>query len=196
MCWLIMLSKIQCGGVISIIVAAFMLLYCAMIFPFLKLYATMAISIFLIMAAIKAIYSFPNIYNIMQHYKGSEITIFIPCTTRAIGKASVALVFKPKSSLMRNILICTILIFYSTSSFCQQTYLSQPLTKLNYLQKSKKQKTAAWGLLRGGTAVAVGAAILDVSSDWNKSEPLSRCNFGWLRLHAWEYSVIYCISTQ
>lgn len=38
MCWLMMLSKIQCGGVISIIVAVFMLLYCAMIFPFLKSY--------------------------------------------------------------------------------------------------------------------------------------------------------------
>ncbi|QQS29262.1 MAG: hypothetical protein IPM47_20935 [Sphingobacteriales bacterium] len=69
MCWLMMLSKIQCGGVISIIVACFMLLYCAMIFPFLKSYATMAISIMLIIASIKAIYSFPNIYNIMQNYK-------------------------------------------------------------------------------------------------------------------------------
>ena len=69
MCWLMMLSKIQCGGVISIIVGGFMLLYCAMIFPFLKSYVTMAISVFLIIASIKAIYSFPNIYNIMQNYK-------------------------------------------------------------------------------------------------------------------------------
>lgn len=69
MCWLMLLSKIQCGGVISIIVAGFMILYYLMIFPFLKSYATMAISIFLIIAAIKAIYSFPNIYNIMQNYK-------------------------------------------------------------------------------------------------------------------------------
>ena len=69
MCWLMMLSKIQCGGVISIIVAVFMLLYCLMIFPFLKSYATMAISLFLVIASVKAIYSFPNIYNIMQNYK-------------------------------------------------------------------------------------------------------------------------------
>lgn len=69
MCWLMMLSKIQCGGVISIIVAGFMILYCLMIFPFLKSYVTMAISVFLIIAAFKAIYSFPNIYNIMQNYK-------------------------------------------------------------------------------------------------------------------------------
>lgn len=69
MCWLMMLSKIQCGGVVSIIVAAFMLIYCAMIFPFLKSYVTMLISIMLIVASIKAIYDFPNIYNIMQNFK-------------------------------------------------------------------------------------------------------------------------------
>lgn len=69
MCWLMMLSKIQCGGVISTIVAGFMNLYCRIIFPFLKSYVTMAISIILIIAATKAIYSFPNIYNIKQNYK-------------------------------------------------------------------------------------------------------------------------------
>ncbi len=69
MCWLMMLSKIQCGGVIGIIVAVFMLLYCLMIFLFLKSYATIAISLFLIIASVKAIYTFPNIYNIMQNYK-------------------------------------------------------------------------------------------------------------------------------
>ncbi len=68
-CWLMMLSKIQCGGLISIIVAGFMLLYCLMIFPFLKSFVTMAISIMLIAASIRAINSFPNIYNIMQNYK-------------------------------------------------------------------------------------------------------------------------------
>ncbi len=68
-CWLMMLSKIQCGGTISIIVAGFMLLYCIMIFPFLKSFVTMAISIMLIFISIKAINGFPNIYDIMQNYK-------------------------------------------------------------------------------------------------------------------------------
>jgi hypothetical protein len=68
-CYLMLLNKIQCGGLISIIVAAFMLLYCLMIFPFLKSFVTMAISIILIVASIKAMNSFPNIYNIMQNYK-------------------------------------------------------------------------------------------------------------------------------
>jgi hypothetical protein len=67
-CYLMLLNKIQCGGLISIIVAAFMLLYCLMIFPFLKSFVTMAISIILIVASIKAMNSFPNIYNIMQNY--------------------------------------------------------------------------------------------------------------------------------
>lgn len=69
MCWLMMLNKIQCGGVISIIVAVFMLLYCIMIFPFLKSFGTMAVSIILIIVSIKAISSFPNIYTIMQSYR-------------------------------------------------------------------------------------------------------------------------------
>jgi hypothetical protein len=70
-CWLMMLNKIQCGGVISIIVAAFMLLYCVMIFPFLKSIGTIIISIILIIVCIKAINSFPNIYNVMQNYRRS-----------------------------------------------------------------------------------------------------------------------------
>ena len=69
MCWLMMLNEIQCGGVIRVIVAAFMLLYCLMIFPFLKSFGTIAISIMLIAASIKAMNSFPNIYNIMQQYR-------------------------------------------------------------------------------------------------------------------------------
>jgi hypothetical protein len=69
MCWLMMLNKIHFGGVISIIVAAFMLLYCLMIFPFLRSFGTMVISIMLIMVSIKAVHSFPTIYNIMQNYR-------------------------------------------------------------------------------------------------------------------------------
>lgn len=68
-CWLMMLSKIQCGGLISIIVAAFMLLYCGMIFPFLKSIGTIVISVLLIIVSLKAIMDFPNIYNIMRKFK-------------------------------------------------------------------------------------------------------------------------------
>lgn len=71
---------------------------------------------------------------------------------------------------MQRLLICTMLFLMTTSSFCQETKINQYLTQQNYLQKSKKQKTAAWILLGGGVAVVVGSAILDVSSDWSKSE--------------------------
>jgi hypothetical protein len=68
-CYLMLLNKIQFGALINIIVASFMLLYCIMIFPFLKSFGTIAISIMLIAASIKALSSFPNIYDIMQNYK-------------------------------------------------------------------------------------------------------------------------------
>jgi hypothetical protein len=71
---------------------------------------------------------------------------------------------------MKKFFICTMLLLMTTSSFCQQTDFSQSLTRQDYLKKSKNQKTTAWILLGGGAAVAVGAAILDVSSDWSKSE--------------------------
>ena len=68
-CWLMMHNKIQYGGFISIIVATFMLIYCAMIFPFLKSIGTIVISVILIIVSIKAMMDFPDIYNIMQKYK-------------------------------------------------------------------------------------------------------------------------------
>ena len=68
-CWLMMLHKIQCGGLISIIVAAFMQLYCVMIFPFLKSVGSILISIVLIIVSIRAMNGFPNIYEIMSKYR-------------------------------------------------------------------------------------------------------------------------------
>jgi hypothetical protein len=68
-CYLMMLSKIQCGGLIGIIIGAGMLVYCAMIFPFLKSFVTIGISAILILVCIRAMQSFPNIYEIMQQYK-------------------------------------------------------------------------------------------------------------------------------
>ncbi|MGZ3899249.1 MAG: hypothetical protein ACXVNM_02150 [Bacteroidia bacterium] len=68
-CYLMMLNKIQYGSLISIIVAVGMLIYCFMIFPFLKSFVTMAISVMLIIVSIKAINSFPTIYTIMQKHR-------------------------------------------------------------------------------------------------------------------------------
>lgn len=71
---------------------------------------------------------------------------------------------------MKKITICAMLMIFSATSFCQHAQTLTSMTREEYLKKSKNQKTTAWVLLGGGTAVAVGAAILDVSSDWSKSE--------------------------
>lgn len=68
-CYLMLLSKIQCGATIGIIVASSVLIYCAMIFPFLKSYGTMALSVMVIIVCIKAFQSFPDIWQVMQPYR-------------------------------------------------------------------------------------------------------------------------------
>lgn len=68
-CWLMLLSKIQCAVPIAIIVAVFMLIYCAMIFPFLKSLGTITISIMVIIVCLRAYSTFPGIWEIMQKYK-------------------------------------------------------------------------------------------------------------------------------
>lgn len=67
--YLMILNKIQCGILIAGIVAIGMIIYCAMIFPFLKSVATLLISIITLFACYKIYPSFPNIYDIMQQYK-------------------------------------------------------------------------------------------------------------------------------
>ena len=68
-CYLMMLSKIQCGATIGIIVAGFMLLYCAMIFPFLKSFGTMAISGMVIVVCLRLYSTFPSIWDVMEKYR-------------------------------------------------------------------------------------------------------------------------------
>jgi hypothetical protein len=68
-CYLMLLSKIQCGALIGIIVAISMLIYCLMIYPFLKSFVTMGISLMVIVVSIRLYLKFPNIYQIMQNYK-------------------------------------------------------------------------------------------------------------------------------
>ena len=68
-CYLMMLSKIQCAVPIGIIVAAFMILYCAMIFPFLKSFGTITISVMVIVVSWHAYSTFPSIWEIMQKYR-------------------------------------------------------------------------------------------------------------------------------
>ena len=60
---------------------------------------------------------------------------------------------------MKKIILFTMLLIFSVSSFSQQTTPSKPVTREDYLKKSKNQKTAAWVLLGGGT-VLIGTGFL------------------------------------
>jgi hypothetical protein len=50
---------------------------------------------------------------------------------------------------MKKFFISAMLLLMITGSFCQQKDFSKTLTQQDYLQKSKKQKTAAWIMLGG-----------------------------------------------
>ena len=60
---------------------------------------------------------------------------------------------------MKKVVVFAMLLFTATSSFCQKTNAGEPLTRQDYLVKSKNQKTAAWVLLGGG-AVLIGTGLL------------------------------------
>lgn len=63
---------------------------------------------------------------------------------------------------MKKNIICFLLLAFPAASFCQKTNDSDPVVKTDYLVKSKNQKTAAWVLLGGGTAlIGVGFLIGD-----------------------------------
>ena len=56
---------------------------------------------------------------------------------------------------MKKTFIFTMLLILSVTSFSQQTIPSKPITKSDFLQKSKKQKTTAWVMLGGGASLVL-----------------------------------------
>lgn len=63
---------------------------------------------------------------------------------------------------MNKIMIYILLFVVPASSFCQKPNDSVPSVKTDYLQKSKNQKSAAWTLLGGGTAlIGIGFIVGD-----------------------------------
>lgn len=53
--YFMMLNKIYYGPVIALVTSGFMLIYCTMIFPFLKSFGTITISLILIAVSVKAL---------------------------------------------------------------------------------------------------------------------------------------------
>ncbi len=56
---------------------------------------------------------------------------------------------------MKKIITCIALLIVANSIYSQQSKSSAPLTKKDYLQKSKHQKTAAWLFMGGGLGITV-----------------------------------------
>ncbi len=73
---------------------------------------------------------------------------------------------------MKKIIVFTLMLTVSATSFSQQTNSLPVLTKQDYLKKSKNQKTAAWILLVGGAAMVVTGSIVR-ANDLNKENEAS-----------------------
>jgi hypothetical protein len=61
---------------------------------------------------------------------------------------------------MKKIIVLTMLLAISATSFSQQTTSSPALTEQDYLKKSKGLKTAAWLLLGGGFACTITGYVI------------------------------------
>jgi hypothetical protein len=62
---------------------------------------------------------------------------------------------------MKKIIFCLTLLIVANSIYSQQSNPTATLTKKDYLQKSKNQKTAAWLFMGGG----LGLTILGLTAD-------------------------------
>jgi len=68
---------------------------------------------------------------------------------------------------MKKIIFSAMLLITVTATYSQQSNPSPTLTKQDYLQKSKKQKTAAWILLGGGLlSSALGSVRTNPDGIW------------------------------
>ena len=56
---------------------------------------------------------------------------------------------------MKKIIFCLALLIITNSVYSQQSNPSPTLTKKDYLQKSKNQKTAAWLFMGGGIGLSI-----------------------------------------
>jgi hypothetical protein len=68
-CYLMLLNKMEIAAIIAGIIGVGMLIYCAMIFPFLKSYFTMAISLMVIIVCIRICITEPNTFSLVTTHK-------------------------------------------------------------------------------------------------------------------------------
>lgn len=81
---------------------------------------------------------------------------------------------------MKKTFIFTMLLILSATSFSQQTNTKNPVTKADYLQKSKNQKAGGWVLLGGGALVLTITAVSSAGVDFQnrKSFPVVPVSLG------------------
>jgi hypothetical protein len=65
-----------------------------------------------------------------------------------------------KIIVMKKVVILSLLLTFTVTSFCQQTVPNQTTAQTNYLQKSKKQKKVGWVLIAGGAASIVTSIVI------------------------------------
>jgi len=63
------------------------------------------------------------------------------------------------------------LLLLSATAFSQQSNPSKPLTRADYLQKSKNQKTAGWILLGSGAVLSVTGLVIYRNSIEDSNNP-------------------------
>lgn len=74
---------------------------------------------------------------------------------------------------MKKIITCIALLLVANLSYSQPGNPSAPLTKQDYLQKSKNQKTAAWIFMGGGIGLTI-LGTTDGNADDGKSDASGR----------------------
>jgi uncharacterized membrane protein YfcA len=79
---------------------------------------------------------------------------------------------------MKKLGICFLSLLLTAPVFAQQTNPAQPLTRQDYLQKSKNQKKAAWILLGGGTALIVTGLLTGNKDEASFDEASTGAIFG------------------
>jgi hypothetical protein len=71
---------------------------------------------------------------------------------------------------MKNIILSAVMLTMVFSSY-SQALPANPTVKIDYLAKSKNQKTIAWLMLGGGTVIGFGGYVLFIAEGL-------RCGFG------------------
>ena len=92
---------------------------------------------------------------------------------------------------MKKIIAFTLLLMLMAKSFSQQTIPTPTRTRADYLQKSKKQKTAAWLLLGGGFLLGTGGMFMALENTFGDSRNyhISKTKIGVTMFYAGGFAV-------